>query len=184
MSSVLFGGSRSLPPSALPLVRAVVGAWLASGGLVSVGCAVGADLLVLSSVPAGLASRLRVFASFSACGAGAWRGSAVAPVLACARAGVSVSFLAGGSLAVPLIARLMGRSVAALAGCSAAVFFSPGPGSLKVAGVAVARGLPVFAFGACPAGRPRGAAGQWVAASWCGLSCWAWSPAAVQPGLL
>jgi len=95
-------------------------------------------------------------------------------------AGASVRWLAGGSLAVPLVARLMRRSRAALHGCSASAFFlaSPGsPGSLAVAGHAVAAGQPVFAF--CPfiPSAPRGCAGRWVAASFLGFPCWQWLPA-------
>jgi hypothetical protein len=176
----LFGGSRSLAPSSAPLVRSVVSAWLASGGSVSVGCSAGADALVVECVPPASA---RVFAAFAPGGVGACGVSAVAAVSAFGAAGGSVSWLAGGALSLPLAARLIRRSLAALAGCSVAVFFSPGSGSLAVAGAAVARGLPVFAFCAVPPAAPRGAAGAWVVSSWCGLSCWSWSPAAVQPAL-
>lgn len=177
---VLLGGSRSLGPS--PLVGAVVRAVLASGSAVRVGCAVGADAAVVRAalgVPGG-ASSLVVFAAFSASLAGAWSGSAVAAVSGAARVGASVSWLAGGSLSLPLRARLIRRSRAALAGCSAAVFFlsSPSsPGSLAVAGFAVAAGQPVFAF--CPSvpSAPRGCAGRWVSSSFLGFACWAWSPA-------
>jgi hypothetical protein len=74
----------------------------------------------------------------------------------------------------------MQRSQAALAGCSASVFFlaSPAsPGSLAVAGHAVAAGQPVFAF--CPfvPSAPRGCAGRWVSSSFLGFACWSWAPA-------
>ena len=61
-----------------------------------------------------------------------------------------VSWLAGGSLAVPLPARLSARTRAVVGSASvcAVVFFaSPSSrGSFLAARAAVARGLPVFAF--------------------------------------
>ena len=177
LSPVYFGGSRSLSPS--PLLAQVVAAVLASGEPVHVGCATGADQQVIQCAHRSASfSQVRVFAAFGASGAGSWSGSAVAVVQAWAQAGGSVSWLAGGSLAVPMGARLMARSVAGLAGASAAVFFAPGVGSLKVAGVAVERGIPVFAFcKQAPATGPRGAAGCWSPSSFLSFSCWQWSAA-------
>ena len=175
MSSVYFGGSRSLAPS--PIVGQVVSAVLASGQSVSVGCATGADQQVIQSVSPSSFSQFRVFAAFSQSGAGSWSGSAVRQVQQFAAAGGSVSWLAGGGLQVPIVARLMSRSVAGLAGASAAVFFSPGVGSLKVAGVAVQRGIPVFAFSQSTPGSPRGCAGSWVSSSFQAFPCWQWSSA-------
>jgi hypothetical protein len=93
-----------------------------------------------------------------------------------------VHFEAGGSLSLPLRARLIRRSQVALHGCSASVFFlaSPSsPGSLAVAGHAVKAGQPVFAF-SCGQFRgapnpPRGCSGQWVSSSFFGFWCWRWS---------
>src|SRR5574341_490927 len=169
------GGSRSL--SQLP--QGVVPAILAAGHTVHVGCATGADQLVIQSmVSAGQQSSLVVFAACARGGAGAWRETAVSTVEAAEQAGAVVHWLAGGGLSVPLVARLMSRSIAALRGCSASVFFRPGPGSLAVAGAAVERGIPVYAFAPqAPARGPRGQAGQWVASSFCGFACWAWSSA-------
>ena len=180
MSSIHIGGSRSLSPT--PIVGQVVRAVLASGQQIHVGCAVGADQAVIQSalsIPGGH-SFLVVFAAFGPGGAGAWAGSAVCSVFMAACAGASVRWLAGGSLAVPLVARLMRRSRAALHGCSASVFFlaSPSsPGSLAVAGHAVAAGQPVFAFCLFIPSAPRGCAGRWVAASFLGFPCWSWLPA-------
>ena len=65
MSLVGFCGSRSLPPSATPLVAGVVSSVLSSRRSVAVGCCVGADACVLSAVlAAGAAPRLCVFAAF------------------------------------------------------------------------------------------------------------------------
>ncbi len=175
MSSIYFGGSRSLSPS--PLLAQVVAAVLAAGAPVHVGCSAGADAQVVQcALRSASFQQDRVFAAFSSSGAGSWSGSAVAVVQAWAQAGGSVSWLAGGSLAVPMVARLIRRSLAALAGCSVAVFFSPGSGSLAVASHAVKSGIPVFAFGPQPAAIP-GAAGAWSPSSFFGFSCWQFQPA-------
>ncbi len=153
---VAFGGSRSLLSSSLvvPAVRSV----LAAGRSVSVGCAAGADALVLRAVlAAGAASRLSVFAVGEESGRGFWRCSALSAVRAAARAGASVSWLAGGPLSLPLRVRLFARSEACLSAAvaggpgSAAVFFVRGgpsvsPGSWSVAAAAVRLGLPLFVF--------------------------------------
>jgi hypothetical protein len=182
--SVMFGGSRSLSPSAAPLVSAVVSAALSAGRSVSVGCAAGADALVLSAALAVAPSRVSLFCAGSPAGLGFWSGSAPLPLLlSAAPVGASVSWLAGGPLAAPLRARLLRRSLAALAGCSLAVFFlgSPSsPGSLAVAGHAVACGLPVFAFPVGFAGLPAcppGCSGSWLPASLWGFPCLRFAPA-------
>jgi hypothetical protein len=158
-------------------VGQVVSAVLASSQSITVGCATGADQQVIQAVSPSSFSQLRVFAAFAQSGNGSWSGSAVRQVQQFEAMGGYVQWLAGGSLAVPMVARLMSRSVAGLAGASAAVFFSPGVGSLKVAGVAVQRGIPVFAFGSRPAGSPRGCDGRWVAAQFMGFPCWHWASA-------
>lgn len=181
MQSVYFGGSRSL--SSLPIIGQVVSAVLSSGALVHVGCSAGADALVIGALRSSSFSQVRVFSCFSASGAGSWSGSAVSVVQSFASAGGSVSWLAGGSLAVPLRVRLIKRSLAGLAGCSSAVFFSPSSGSLAVAGHAVKAGIPVFCFvglrgcSVPPSGMPAGCAGSWVASSFHGFACWAWQSA-------
>ena len=128
---VAFAGSRALPAGFAPLVSAVACRVVASGRAVAVGCCVGVDSVVLSSVPSW---SVRCFAAFGVGGAGAG----------------SVSWLAGGSLAVPLPARLAARTRAVVCDASvcAVVFFaSPSSrGSFLAARAAVARGLPVFAF--------------------------------------
>jgi len=191
MSSVFFGGSRSLGSS--PVVSRVVAAVLTSGASVSVGCCAGADALVVSSLLRSSSfSQARVFAAFASSGAGACSLSSVASVQAFASAGGSVSWLAGGPLSVPLAARLLRRSLAALAGCSAAVFFAPGSGSLAVAGAAVQAGVPVFVLASSVAGLPvfsfpptlpRGCPGSWVPSRFLGFACWSFQAAASQPSL-
>lgn len=125
MSLVGFCGSRSLPSPSSALVSRVVGAVLAAPGDrgVAVGCCVGADQAVISSVLAvpGAASRLSVFAAFgpvsppwpaprvSAPGASSsvsWSSG----VGAACHAGASVRWWAGGGPAVPMAGRAWPRA--------------------------------------------------------------------------
>lgn len=176
MSSIYFGGSRSLSSPSRAVAQAVL-AVLHSGGSVHVGCCVGADALVIqSALVAGFQSSLFVFSQCSASGAGAFSLSSAMPSVAASQ-GVSVQWLAGGELSVPLAGRLISRSLAALRGCSAAVFFSPGAGSLAVAAHAVAQSIPVYAFASSAPAQIPGCAGQWCPVFFHSLPCWLWQSA-------
>jgi hypothetical protein len=170
--SIYFGGSRSqsiTQENHIAVCRAVAN----SGQSVHVGCQFGVDQSIVSYFGMFAPSSLVVFA--------------VAPNKATAPkhiqqiagnfgryAGIQVIFSAGGTSA-PIPARYLLRSIAAFQGCSQAVFFEPGPGSLAVARECVKSGLPVFAFSEqAPAPIPS-QSGQWVASSFMGFSCWAWS---------
>ena len=132
MSGVVgFCGSRALPASGSvsALVAGVVGSVLvASGGRdVAVGCALGGDALVVSSIlAAGASSRLSVFAAFGPVSppwpasrvSAPGTSSSVSSVSGVA-AGASVSWWAGGGPAVPLSGRLAGRSVALVSAMAA-----------------------------------------------------------------
>ncbi len=176
---IYFGGSRNLKEFSIPpIIAQVVGSVLASGAVVHVGCSAGADSLVIqSAIRSSSFSQVRVYSAFSQSGAGSWLGSAVQQVMQFASCGGSVSWLAGGSLAVPLAGRLIQRSIAGLQGCSSAVFFQPGSGSLAVAFHAVKAGIPVFAFSpSLPSSIPN-QAGSWVVSSFHGFACWQWQAA-------
>jgi len=162
--SVYFGGSRS-SINVTTALSPIIGAVVASGQKIHVGCQFGADQMVLFYAPA---SSLVVFAVAPHLG--------VAPVHVqqAARSGARVVLAAGGRSA-PIPARYLLRSIAAFQGCSQAVFFSPGSGSLAVARECVRSGLPVFAFGEQPAQIPS-CTGEWVCASYLGLACWCWLP--------
>ena len=174
--SVYFGGSRSLPSQCSPFVGLVVQSVISSGASVHVGCQFGADQQVAMSAAFHHFLSLVVFAVAPSLQA------APAHVQRCARAGGRVVLSSGGSSA-PMPARYLLRSIAAFQGCSQAVFFAPGPGSLAVARECVQSGIPVFAFSCSehpmqepPAPIPS-QAGQWVASSFSGFSCWQWQPA-------
>lgn len=179
MSKIYFGGSRhpqNINPSQ---IAQVVGAVVAAGHSVHVGCQFGADHAVIQNIPP--KSQHRIFA-VHACG------SAHYPLFKhhiskAYQAGHHVIFCAGGTSA-PLQARFLLRSIAAFQGCSHAVFFSPGAGSLAVArefiahflkrGVHPCNGIPLFAFSpAMPAAVPS-VSGSWVASSFFGFACWQW----------
>ena len=146
-----FCGSRDLPVSAADsaLVSGVVGSVLSGGRGVAVGCAVGADALVVSSVLAlGASSRLCVFAAFgpfslswpAACFSAPGASSSVSSVSGVTEAlvaGASVSWWAGGGPSVPLAARLASRSSALVS---------------AVAASGAGRGFVGFVSSPCPAG--------------------------------
>lgn len=124
-----------------------MGSVLASDRAVAVGCALGADALVVSSVlAAGAASRLSIFCAFgpvsppwpaprvSAPGASRLS-SSVFGVAAALAADASVHWWSGGGPAVPLIARLASRSAALVSAVAAS-----GPGA----------GLVGFVSSPCP----------------------------------
>ncbi len=156
MSHIYFGGSRhpqNINPSQ---IAQVVGAVIAAGHSVHVGCQLGADRAVVACCPP---SSLHIFS--------------VLAVAHFAPSGAKITRQAGGTSA-PFHARFLLRSIAAFQGCAAAVFFSPGAGSLAVARECVRSGLPVFAFSpAMPAAVPS-VSGSWVASSFHGFTCWQW----------
>ena len=189
-SSVHFGGSRSLQPNSQ--LEFCVRKAQAAGCSIHVGCAAGADAQVIYAALAAVKADylaetwLNVFAVGG--NSGGWPYPRLSPPPWIIRAISCVRLWAGGCPSLPLRARLIRRSLAALAGCSCSVFFLSGPsshGSLTVAAHAVKSGMPVFVF--CPV-QPDpltspSPAGSWQPAELYGLSCWRWSPAAVQPKL-
>ncbi len=122
MSGAVFAvcGSRSLPASAGGLVSRVCAALVRFGGSLVVGCAAGADSLVLSTALSGGAvpvSSVRCLAAFGVGGVGsAGAASAVSVVAAFASAGGSVEWLTGGALSVPVRGAL-GGSFSFCCGC-------------------------------------------------------------------
>ncbi len=181
MDVVAFAGSRSLSFSFAPLARRVVGAVVASGRSVSVGCCTGSDAIVLSELTPESGS---CFAAFGSDGAGSFSSSAVAHVSQFHAAGGSVNWWAGGSEYIPLSVRLANRTKAVInaADTGLVVFFgSPtSKGSLLACRIAFSRGLPVFAF---PCGfngslLPSLGAGVWVPVGGSGVlsSAYQWQP--------
>ncbi len=139
-------------------------------GRVSVGCCSGADFFVLSAALSGIVpvSHVSCFAAFSSSGAGSCRVSAVSAVRAFASAGGRVSWLAGGSLSIPIAARLSMRTRAVVsAGSSGCVAFLSSPssvGSVAALRFAVSLGFPALAV---PCGFPASdlpllGVGSWV----------------------
>ncbi len=180
MVKIHFGGSRALKQIHFSQVSQVVKATLATGAGVHVGCAVGADQYIIQAANFSPA-QVHVFAQFSATGSGAFSGSAVLTVTAAQQLGIQVSYLAGGPLSIPLRARLLRRSIAALRGCSAAVYFLANPaksGSLNTAAQAATMGLPVYVFPVGFLGQPTGFShlpGAWRPSTFAGFPCLQWA---------
>ena len=176
-----FCGSRSLPASAgmSALVVGVVGSVLAASPRrsVAVGCAVGADTLVVSSALAlGASSRLRVFAAFGpvsppwpaarvfATGASS-AVSSVSGVAGALAAGASVSWWAGGGPSVPLAGRLVCRSSSLVS---------------AVAASGAGRGFVGFVSSPCPAGLDPSPS---PSACFSGFGSGSWASLALATGL-
>ncbi|MGA3286378.1 MAG: hypothetical protein ABSD46_03015 [Bacteroidota bacterium] len=192
-SSVGFCGSRSLPASAQPLVASVVSSVLSgSSARLVVGCSVGADALVLSSVPQSSLSRVSVFAAFGFSGRGACSLSAVPVVAAAGRGGAFINWWSGGRLSVPLRLRLAKRSLALVQFLarrrSALVCFLSSPssrGSLLACRVAVRLGIPVFVFcvGFSPSRLPRLGRGSWSLVQVAGSQACQWQSKSLKKQL-
>jgi hypothetical protein len=191
MAVVAIAGSRSLPSAFAPLVFRVAVALRRSSRSVAVGCASGADAVVLASCLS-LRIPVSVFAVGSPSGAGFWRGSAPFGLLHAA--GSDVHWFAGGPLSVELVKRLAARSRVCVAAAAAGgegsglVVFLSSPssrGSLLACRFAASAGLPVVIFccGFSPSALPALGLGRWVSA---GSGVWSsavrWQPSSLFSG--
>lgn len=179
---ILVGGSRNYCFEGLSTLTALVQVMQAEGHTIHTGCCVGADNHVINA-GAWLPSFLVVFAQFAHNEQGACNLSAVPAVARAQRAGAQVNYLAGGPLSVPLSARLIRRSLAALAGCSTAIFFEPGHGSFAVIRHAIKQSIPVYVFTTQLAGPAPITGGTWQPAKYYRFSCWQFIPTASQTHL-
>jgi hypothetical protein len=160
ITPVYLGGSRELEPNhpVYSVLRSVTRAVIQSGVPIHVGCQSGADQAVIWSALFA-PSFLFVFA--------------VAHTLETTPATVERSFHAGASLTLSagnpeqkvasFKARFLLRSKAAAKGCSQAVFFQPGPGSLAVARECIKAHMPVFCFSMGEPAPIPSTTGQWQA---------------------
>lgn len=130
-----FSGGRRLSPAFRPLVAGVVGAVLAGGRSVAVGCAGGADLFVRSAAPGAV-----VFAvPGSGCRPGSWFAArSVALVRAVAAGGPGSGFVVFPAAPCPC-----GLAPSSLA---LACFCGSGSGSWASAAFAAGLGLPLVVF--------------------------------------
>lgn len=199
MQNSVFGftGARSLTPQSLSVVSALAASVARAGGTVYTCCAQGADKTAIAGSLA--AHRLPVvFAVGSEDGQGfPGQGGVPGHILDLP----DVTFLAGGPLSLPLVARLARRSLdmvraVAAAGGSLVAFpaagtppraFGPGPfpscgsGTWSTVGAAVLLGVPVFVVlphdlnASPPGGLP--AWGYWEESSQFGVTGWSYVPA-------
>lgn len=172
---IYFGGSRHSRNIDPAQIAQVVGAVVAAGHAVHVGCQFGADQAVLQYLRTHAPHSGHVFTVGENLAAD--QNHHVVHAIHC---GVKATYAAGGTSA-PMHARYLLRSIAAFQGCAVAVFFSPGAGSLAVARECVRSGLPVYAFGVQPFAIPS-VSGYWVPCLFYGFSCWQWH-APTQPAL-
>jgi hypothetical protein len=189
-----FGGTRALSGMGSARARSLATRIIQGGGALVVGCAKGADAAAIAAAGALAPSRVRVLAAFGPIAPswpapqarysapGACAASAVREVAEHRHAGGRVSWWAGGGPGVPLVARLSARTSAVIAAADGGLillFGSPSSrGSLLAGRLAVARGLPVYAWalGFPPGQLPLLGPGRWVSgAGPLGLgACWVW----------
>jgi len=148
---VAVAGSRALPTSGCALVVRITSEFAALGYSFVVGCCSGADAALLSAVPSSIPpSMVLCFAAFGYDGLGSAPSSAIDQVLNFSSAGGLVTWLAGGSVSLPLWIRLSNRTKQVINSANAGVlvfFSSPrSRGSLLACRCAVSRSLPVLAF--------------------------------------
>jgi hypothetical protein len=186
-------GARSLNAAQLATVQDIT-RQAARVGSVYTGCATGADAAALAAANI----HAHCFAVGASNGAG-FPGRGLPPhIIAAVKWENKITWLAGGPLSVPLVARLARRSLAmvralALAGGALVAFpasprppryFGPGPfpscGSGTWATVAAAARLsvPVFVVWPVAPSAVLPTAGAWVQATLFGVACWAFVPAA------
>lgn len=151
-----FSGSRRLLSAFAPLVAGVVGAALAGGRSVAVGCAPGADAFVRSAAPGALVFSAAAFGS----GRGAFAARSVALVRAVAAGGPGSGFVVFPASPCPA-----GLSPSAR---SSACFCGSGSGSWASAAFAAGLGLPLVVFPCGFSALPSW--GSWVPA---GSGVWA-----------
>ena len=192
-------GSRVLPAGLRPQVERVTAYLLDAGAGLAVGCCVGVDECVIQASARFGWSRTTIWSAFGPVSpvlappprhymaAGGWSGSALAAVAEHRQRGGLVMPGAGGGPDVPLKARLAQRTrtVIADATASAVVLFSSprSHGSALACRLALARGLPVFAFPLGFSGSllPALGPGAWrsVTGPGCWVQAWRWFPAQV-----
>ena len=152
---VAVAGSRTLPHAYRSVISSICQHVARSSGSLSVGCCVGVDQAVISSVEPKF---LHIHTVFNSRGEGACSLSAVHSVLSAASAGSHLTWLSGGDLSTPLNIRLTSRtkSVVSFASAGLLVFFVSGAsrGSTLACKHAASRGLPILALTLSPAFLP------------------------------
>ena len=144
---VAVAGSRTLPHTYIPLIASISQHIAHSSGSLSVGCCLGVDQAVISSVEP---KYLHIHTIFNSRGEGACSLSAVQSVLSSASAGSNLTWLSGGQLSKPLTSRLSSRTKSVVSSASAgllAIFISgTSRGTALACQVAANHGLPVLAL--------------------------------------
>jgi hypothetical protein len=173
--TILIGGNRHASAEAYRMTLALCAAAHQASYTIHTGDASGVDEVTIQA--AQHTTTIHVYAIGDNAGLGYWRCSADWLTLAQPAAQKTTHWLAGGSLTVPLQARLIKRSLSALGNCTLAAWIDPGPGSLAVAAHAATRAIPVYALCAVRPPALHNVAGHWQPAQLLNLSCWQWQPA-------
>ncbi len=166
---VAVAGSRILSASGSALVVRITSEFAVLGYSFVVGCCSGADAALLSAVPGSIPpSMVRCFAAFGSNSIGAAPSSEIDQVFSFSGVGGSVTWLAGGSVSLPLWVRLANRTKRVINSANAGllIFFSSprSRGSLLACRCAISRGLPILAFpvGFSSSELPVLGSGSWV----------------------
>jgi len=166
---VAVAGSRNLSASGSALVVQIASNLAACGSSFVVGCCSGVDAALLSAVPGSIPpSLVQCLSAFDSDGIGSAPSSAIDQVFRFSHTGGSVTWLAGGSVSLPLWVRLANRTKQVINSANAGllVFFSSprSRGSLLACRCAVSRDLPILAFpiGFSGSKLPFLGAGFWV----------------------
>lgn len=166
---VAVAGSRDLSASGSALLVQITSDIAACGSSFVVGCCSGADEALLSAVPGSIPpSLVQCFSTFDSDGIGIAPSSAIDQVISFSHTGGSVTWLAGGSVSLPLWVRLANRTKQVInsANTGLLVFFSSprSRGSLLACRCAISRGIPVIAFtiGFSGSELPALGSGKWV----------------------
>jgi len=166
---VAVAGSRNLSASGSALVVQITSNLAACGSSFVVGCCSGADAALLSAVPGSIPpSLVKCLSAFDSDGIGSAPSSAIDQVFSFSHTGGSVTWLAGGSVSLPLWVRLANRTKQVINSANAGllVFFSSSRsrGSLLACRCAISRGIPVVAFpiGFSGSELPVLGSGNWV----------------------
>lgn len=192
LSVIGISGARSLNAQQLAVVQHVA-RQAAQTGIVYTGCAVGAD----AAAWAGAYKKTHIFAAGNVRGEGFPAKMPPDHLQRAAMADCNITWLAGGPLSLPLVARLARRSLAmvravAKAGGSLVAFpaspcppraFGPGPfpscgsGTWSTVGAAALLGVPVFVVCSARPSADLPVAGVWTPALVFGVAGWAFVPA-------
>ena len=191
MNHVLIAGSRQHLTQAQNLtIHAMVKKILPSN-IIHVGCCSGVDAAVVTAALA-MPQNLQIYSIADSKGNGYTRNwSNMRGVSTAAGLGATVHWLAGGTLSVPIRARLKLRSLAALRYCTTAIVYITAynsPGSLAIATAAAKKGIPTHLIPLYPQHTAStiptlACHGQWATTNYANTHAYIWQHKKIQATL-